>query len=104
MIAIPMVEIPQHHERMLGALRSEKASLPLASVSLRARVIDRIAEVTVEQKFRNPLSETIEAAYIFPLGGGCAVSRFEMQIGARTLTAKIEERGEARRQYTEALA
>jgi Ca-activated chloride channel family protein len=103
MIAIPMVEIPQHHQRILGSLKSEKAALPLSSVSLRARVIDRIAEVTVEQKFHNPLSEAIEAVYIFPLGGGCAVSRFEMQIGARTLTAKIEERGEARRQYAEAL-
>ena len=102
-IAIPLVDIPQGKPRFLGALKSNKAALPLASVALRAKVIDRIAEVTVEQKFHNPLTEVIEAVYIFPLGGGCAVSRFEMQIGARTLQARIEERGEARRQYAEAL-
>jgi len=101
--AIPMVDIPQDRARHLGSLKSEKAALPLASVSLRARVESRVAEVTVEQKFHNPLRETIEAVYVFPLAGGCAVSRFEMQIGARKLQAKIEERGEARRQYAEAL-
>src|SRR5207237_2607462 len=80
-----------------------KATLPLAGVSLKARVIDRVAEVTVENKFQNPFPDVIEAVYVSPLAGSCAVSRFEMRIGARILQAKIEERGEARRQYAEAL-
>ena len=100
---IPMVDVPQGAPRRLGSLSAGKAALPLAAVSLRARVIDRVAEVQVEQKFQNPLTEPIEAVYVFPLAGGCAVSSFEMQIGSRTLRAKIEERAEARRQYAEAL-
>src|SRR5256884_2798166 len=102
-LAIPMVEIPSGATRLLGSLSAKGQPLPLQRVDLRARVIDRVAEVTVEQKFGNPFSDPIEAVYVFPLAGGCAVSRFEMRIGARTLQAKIEERGEARRQYAEAL-
>lgn len=101
---IPLVDIPGQ-PRELGRLEdSRKAPLPLEAVKISARVIDRVAEVTVEQKFHNPFSEPIEAVYVFPLGGGSAVSAVELQVGARKLQARIEERGEARRQYDEALA
>src|SRR3954468_16136540 len=102
-VAIPLVDIPSGARRALGSLEAGKHPLPLEGVQLRARVVDRVAEVLVEQKFQNPFSDPIEAVYVFPLAGGCAVSRFEMRVGARTLQAKIEERGEARRQYAEAL-
>lgn len=102
-LAIPMVDIPSGVPRSLGSLQAGKQTLPLLGVQIRARVAGRVAEVTVEQKFGNPFADAIEAVYIFPLGGGSAVSRFEMQIGARTVRARIEERGEARRQYAEAL-
>jgi len=102
-LAIPMVDVPASRRQLGSLMTTAKAALPLENNSLHARVIDRVAEVTVEQKFHNPFTEVIEAVYVFPLAGGCAVSRFEMQIGARVLKAAIEERGEARRQYAEAL-
>ena len=102
-MSIPMVDIPSDPTRILGSLKARNQPLPLEGVQLRARVIDRVAEVTVEQKFGNPFSETIEAVYVFPLAGGSAVSRFEVQIGARIVRGRIEERAEARRQYAEAL-
>src|SRR5256885_12397810 len=102
-IPIPMVDIPSSAARVLGSLEAHKQPLPLQGVSLRARVIDRVAEVTVEQKFGNPFSETIEAVYVFPLSGGSAVSRFEAQIGKRTVRGRIEERAKARREYADAL-
>src|SRR5205807_508472 len=89
--------------RVLGSLKAKEQPLPLESVQLRARVVDRVAEVTVEQKFGNPFREAIEAVYVFPLAGGSAVSRFEMQIGKRVVRGRIEERAEARRQYAQAL-
>ena len=76
-VAIPMVDIPSGATRILGSLKAKEQPLPLEGVQLRARVVDRVAEVTVEQKFGNPFSETIEAVYVFPLAGGSAVSRFE---------------------------
>ncbi len=103
-VAIPMVDLPSGARRMLGSLQSKDRSLPLESVQLRARVADRVAEVAVEQKFGNPFAEAIEAVYIFPLAGGSAVSRFEMQIGGRTVRGVLQERAEARRNYALALA
>jgi Ca-activated chloride channel family protein len=102
-VAIPMVDIPSGATRILGSLKAKEQPLPLESVQLRARVVDRVAEVTVEQKFGNPFSETIEAVYVFPLAGGSAVSRFEIQIGKRVVRGRMEERAEARRQYADAL-
>src|SRR2546429_3476922 len=102
-LAIPMVEIPSGATRLLGSLSAKGQPLPLQRVDLRARVIDRVAEVTVEQKFGNPFSDPIEAVYVFPLAGGSAVSRFEMQIGQRVVRGRIEERAQARREYAEAL-
>lgn len=102
-LAIPMVEVPSGLTRLLGSLSAKGQPLPLQRVDLRARVIDRVAEVTVEQKFGNPYSDPIEAVYIFPLAGGSAVSRCEMQIGDRVVRARIEERSQARREYARAL-
>src|SRR5438874_174681 len=102
-LAIPMVDIPSGATRLLGSLSTKGQPLPLQRVDLRARVIDRVAEVTVEEKFGNPFSDPIEAVYVFPLAGGSAVSRFEMQIGQRVVRGRIEERGQARREYAEAL-
>jgi Ca-activated chloride channel family protein len=102
-LAIPMVDIPSGVTRVLGSLKAKEQPLPLESVQLRARVIDRVAEVTLEQKFGNPFQEVIEAVYVFPLAGGSAVSRFEMQIGTRVVRGRIEERAQARRQYAQAL-
>ncbi|HTO97595.1 MAG TPA: VIT domain-containing protein [Myxococcales bacterium] len=102
-LAIPLVDIPSGLPRGLGSLKAKEQPLPLQDVRIRARVVDRVAEVTVEQKFGNPFKDLLEAVYVFPLAGGSAVSRFEMQIGKRTVRARIEERGEARRQYAEAL-
>src|SRR3954466_11930820 len=102
-VAIPMVDIPAGPGRRLGSLETNKQPPPLQGGSLRARVIDRIAEVTVEQKFGNPFTETIEAVYVFPLSGNSAVSRFEAQIGKRIVRGRTEERAQARREYADAL-
>ena len=98
-VAIPMVDIPAGATRILGSLTANEQPLPLQGVQIQARVIDRVAEVTVEQKFGNPFTEAIEAVYVFPLSGGSAVSRFEAQIGKRIVRGRIEERAKARREY-----
>ena len=103
---VPMVDLPKAERRGLGELRitgEARRTLPLAGVSIRARVGGRVAQVEVEQRFQNPFAEPLEATYIFPLAGGCAVGRFELQVGSRILRGKVEERGAARRQYQRAL-
>src|SRR6185436_13680018 len=99
--------IAEDRTRALGSLcvtrEDRRARLPLAGVRIAARVADRVAEITMEQKFRNPFTEALEAVYIFPLAGGSAVSAFELKVGARVIKGVVKERGEARRTYTEAV-
>jgi Ca-activated chloride channel family protein len=99
--------IAEDRSRALGSLcvtrEDRRARLPLAGLRVSARVADRVAEVTMEQKFRNPFTEALEAVYIFPLAGGSAVSAFELRVGARVIKGIVKERGEARRTYTEAV-
>ncbi len=104
---VAMLETKDGMTRGLGVLEvtqaAKKVALPLANVDIRGRVADRVAQVTVEQTFRNPNTEALEAVYIFPLPGGCAVSAFEMKVGDRTIKGVVKERGQARADYQRAI-
>ncbi len=108
-LTVPMLE-PKGDERrrcvgVLAVVRENRRSpLPLAGVAISARVAERVATVTVTERFHNPYTEALEATYVFPLGGGCAVSDFELRVGGRVLQGRVQERGEARREYQQAIA
>jgi len=99
--------IAEDRTRDLGLLtvtkNDRRARLPLAGVRISARVADRVAHVTLEQKFHNPFAEALEATYIFPMSGGSAVSAFELKVGKRVIKGVVKERGEARATYQKAL-
>jgi Ca-activated chloride channel family protein len=61
-----------------------------------------IADVIVAQVYKNEGKKPLEAIYIFPASTRAAVYGMKMTIGKRTIIAKIQERGEARRQYEDA--
>ncbi len=87
-----------------GALRivgggDTPAVCPLKHTDVYARVTFFLADVTVTQQFENPLEDTIEAVYTFPLPENAAVYRMEMKIGDRVIRGLIKEREEARRIY-----
>jgi Ca-activated chloride channel homolog len=86
-----------------GTLRTEKGHLPLTAMSVSAKITGLVAEVFVQQSFHNSIGEAIEATYIFPLPDRAAVTRFVMTVGGRTIEGAIKERGEARREYSEAI-
>ena len=105
-IRIPIVEVPADPRRGLGLLEvlgpTGKVALPLAGVAIRARVVDRIAEVEVEQRFKNGFPEALEATYVFPLGGAAAVSSFAepplpCRMGAERKSEAIPARALAKR-------
>jgi Ca-activated chloride channel family protein len=88
---------------LLQILKDDRRELlPLAGVTVAARVADRVATVTVSETFRNTLTAPVEAVYIFPLAGGCAVSAFEMRVGKRRIVGNVKERQEARENYRKA--
>ncbi len=78
--------------------------LPLHSTSADVNIAGVIADVTITQVYTNNGSNTIEAVYTFPTSTRAAVYGMEMKIGNRIITADIQKKEEARRNYEAAKA
>jgi Ca-activated chloride channel family protein len=76
--------------------------LPLKSTSINVNISGVMADVLVSQVYKNEGRRPLEAIYIFPASTRAAVYGMKMTIGERTITAKIAEREDARRQYEDA--
>ena len=77
--------------------------LPLKATAARVDIAGMIARVKVTQVYRNEGRHALEAIYVFPASTRAAVHGMKMTIGERVITARIEERQEARRHYQQAL-
>ncbi len=73
--------------------------LPLESTAASVDITGVIARVRITQVYRNRGKRPLEAIYVFPCSTRAAVHGMTVTIGERVITAKIEERQEARRQY-----
>ena len=80
----------------------EVDNLPLKETSVKADVVGVIADVTVKQVYVNSGKNPLEAIYTFPLSTRAAVYGMKMTIGTRVITAKIEEKEKARKDYEKA--
>jgi len=76
--------------------------LPLKSTSVEVNISGVIADVLVTQIYKNEGKRPLEAIYTFPASTRAAVYGMKMTIGERTITANIEEREKARRDYEQA--
>lgn len=76
--------------------------LPLKSTSAVVNIAGVIADVTVNQIYKNEGKKTLEAIYVFPASTRAAVYGMKMTIGNRTIEAKIEEYQKARQKYEQA--
>jgi len=94
---------PAGDEDGFGALATARGRLPLTALDMQARLEGLSAEVTVCQTFVNSLTEPLEASYIFPLPDRAAVTRFRFEVAGRVIEGVLKERGEARREYDEAI-
>ena len=94
---------PVDAEAGFGALATERGRLPLAAVDVRARLDGLLGQVTVCQTFVNSFSDAVEATYVFPLPDRAAVTHFRMEVGGRVIEGRLKERGQARRDYDNAI-
>ncbi len=76
--------------------------LPLKSTDAEVNIVGVIADVTVNQVYKNEGKNAIEAIYTFPASTNAAVYAMEMTIGKRKIIAKIEEKEKARKEYEQA--
>ena len=77
--------------------------MPLKSTHADVEIAGVIAQVTVEQVYRNEGEHTLEAMYLFPASTRAAVHAMTMTVGDREIAAEIREREEAREEYEEAI-
>jgi Ca-activated chloride channel family protein len=77
--------------------------LPLVGARLRATARGGLAEVVLEQRFRNPRPTPLTVLYTFPLPLDAAVAGFAFTIGDRRIVGELERRQDARARFEEAL-
>ena len=77
---------------------------PELETTISLRVTGLVVRARIEQRFRNPASERVEARYLFPLPEGATVDRFEMAVGDRRVIGELREKEQARREYAAARA
>ena len=80
----------------------EVDQLPLRSTSAVVNISGVIADVLVTQIYKNEGKRPLEAIYVFPASTRAAVYGMKMTLGERVITAKINKREDARREYEQA--
>jgi len=99
----PAVGVPEFGTGTLyRSLPGKQLPLPCARMDIDLTVTGVMVHGEVTQEFFNPMDETIEVIYVFPLPDRAAVSHMEMRIGDRRIIAKVQERKEAARTYDRA--
>lgn len=99
----PVPEPSDFPEASFGCLETGRGHLPLEAMDVDGEISGLLARVRLEQTFVNVFRDSLEATYIFPLPARHGVTRFRMRIGERVVDGVLRERGEARREYEQAL-
>ncbi|MCO8271302.1 VIT domain-containing protein [Actinoplanes sp. TRM 88003] len=86
-----------------GMLRTDRGALPLDRLDVRARISGLIARTVLQTEFVNVHDVALEATYVFPLPDRAAVTGMTMTADERTITAELQERGQAREAYDQAI-
>ncbi len=90
-------------QKNFGCLRTQRGALPLNELHLRAAIRGLDYSLRLTQVFVNVHGESIEAVYTFPLPGRAGVSAFRLVCAEKVIEGKLQERGQARAGYREAV-
>lgn len=74
------------------------------AASAHIQVTGLVAQVHLEQTFRNDSSEWVAGEYLFPLPENAAVTRLKLVIGERVILGEVREKAEARELFQRAAA
>lgn len=77
---------------------------PLAATRFQLAIVDLLATLKIEQRYRNTESQPIEVSYTIALPTGAELLDFAATIGGRTLRGQVEPRRQAELRYEDALA
>ena len=82
---------------------SSGSAVPLKGVAAKVILRDMLAEVTVEQRYRNEGHHNVEAVYTFPLPMGAVLLAFDVELGGKKLAGQVVARAQAERDYEDAM-
>jgi Ca-activated chloride channel homolog len=82
----------------------DRDPLLLESVKAQGRVVGRMLDMRLEQRFRNPLPHNVEVVYTFPLPWRAVLLGLEVELNGQTLTAEVQAKATARAIYEETLS
>ena len=94
--------MPTDRATLRATSDEQQVGLPLQSASYSTFVVGTVAETLVTQRYFNPLRETIEAVYVFPLPHDAAVHDYAIRVQGRTLRGEMKRRAAARALYEQA--
>jgi len=77
-------------------------NFPLKATAVQVAITGVIADVTVTQQYANQGTGPINARYIFPASTRAAVHGMRMTVGEEVIEARIKERQEAKKEFSEA--
>ncbi|XP_062384675.1 von Willebrand factor A domain-containing protein 5A-like [Sardina pilchardus] len=90
--------------RFCGLVTVENKPVPLKSVEVDVRVQGHVATVSSTLLYVNGEERPLEAVFVFPLPGECAVCHLSAKIGDTEVVAKLQEKQKAREEYDDALS
>ncbi|XP_041919262.1 von Willebrand factor A domain-containing protein 5A-like isoform X1 [Alosa sapidissima] len=91
-------------EHSCGLVTKNKEPVPLKSVEVDVHVQGHVATVTSTLLYVNGEERPLEAVFVFPLPGECAVCHLSAKIGDTEVVAKLQEKQKAREEYDDALS
>jgi Ca-activated chloride channel homolog len=76
----------------------------LEGVKAQGRVVGRMLDMHLEQRFRNPSQENVEVVYTFPLPWKAVLLGLEVELNGKCLSGVVKARSDARAEYEEAVS
>ncbi|MDJ0973798.1 MAG: VIT domain-containing protein [Planctomycetota bacterium] len=90
---------PIEHHRRRPPVRPHRPAVTLKGHTVKVKIEDRIAVVTVEQVFQSHSHRQLEGTYLFPLPEGATVSDFSMTMFGKMVKGEVVEADKAREIY-----
>lgn len=88
---------------MMGMRGLADEQVVLEGSRISGRINDLMAEVTLEQRYRNDGEANIEAVYTFPIPLDAVLLGLEVELGGRWLSGVVVAKGQAEHRYEEAV-
>ncbi|KAL2096464.1 hypothetical protein ACEWY4_008612 [Coilia grayii] len=87
-----------------GLVTDKNEPVPLKSVEVEVKVQGHVATVSSTLLYVNGEERPLEAVFVFPLPGECALCHFSAKLGDTEVVAKLQDKQTAREEYDDALS